>query len=348
MLLLHRVQTSSSFPSAHVFPGGNLSEYQDGSIPPPDSPDRHRDGLAYRLAAIRETFEESGILLALRGRNKHLDPGEGAARDAARRHVHANSLSFTHWVRGLGGAPAVGNLIPFTRWVTPPGLGRRFSTQMYLYLMPLNPPPLSASGPVQPHLRRETVTEAPPTSDGGVEHTAATFEDVGTWLEKQARGEIILFPPQLYLLTLLSRFLTGPGREEAPSRGYIQGAGADVFYRDQRMALLKFLRTTPTSEGLDGQPAPGSHPTALIPWAEKVMSPRTLFIRKSDGRIVMGLDKPGPELKDSGRGGDFDRVVLVKFEEGGPRQVEVRDRASVLKEEKEAKGSEEAESKPKL
>ena len=40
------------------------------------------------------------------------------------------------------------------------------------------------------------------------------------------------------------------------------------------------------------------------------MSPHNLFIRVSDGRVVLGLDKPGPELKDSKRGGDWERVAL--------------------------------------
>jgi hypothetical protein len=51
---------------------------------------------------------------------------------------------------------------------------------------------------------------------------------------------------------------------------------------------------------------------------------------------VLGLEKPGPELKDIGRGGDEKRVVLVKFSREGPRDVEVRERVEVLREEKEA------------
>ena len=63
-LLLQRVKQSSSFASAHVFPGGNVSTFHDGEMPGPESPDRHVDSDVYRMAAIRETFEESGIILA--------------------------------------------------------------------------------------------------------------------------------------------------------------------------------------------------------------------------------------------------------------------------------------------
>ncbi len=70
-----------------------------------------------------------------------------------------------------------------------------------------------------------------------------------------------------------------------------------------------------------------------VKWADKVMSPTGLFMRKTDGRSVLALDKPGPELADSGRRGDRDRVVLVRFSKEGPRDVEVRFRREVLAEE---------------
>lgn len=73
------------------------------------------------------------------------------------------------------------------------------------------------------------------------------------------------------------------------------------------------------------------------------MSPTSLFMRKGDKRVVLGLDKPGPELKGSGRGGDWDRVVLVRFEKGIPGMVEVRRRREVLAEEREGDGKAERE-----
>lgn len=65
------------------------------------------------------------------------------------------------------------------------------------------------------------------------------------------------------------------------------------------------------------------------------MSPIGIQVRKSDGRSVLGLGKPGPELKDSGRGGDEKRVVLVNFRKEGPRDVEVREKSEVLAEERQ-------------
>lgn len=66
----------------------------------------------YRLGAIRETFEESGILLARAGEGKDaplLDvPGD--VRDKARKDIYDSKVKFTDWLSSLGGVPDVGRL----------------------------------------------------------------------------------------------------------------------------------------------------------------------------------------------------------------------------------------------
>ncbi|KAK0631411.1 NUDIX domain-containing protein [Immersiella caudata] len=322
VLLLHRVQTSSSFASAHVFPGGNLSSFHEGELPPLESEEIHRDSEAYRLAAVRETFEESGILLARRQDGGQLLSVSSGVMEAGRKEVHGNRVKFGDWLRSIGGAPDLDNLIPFTRWISPIGGPKRFSTQMYLYMLPLSNP-----APGTPE--HQTIIHTP-THDGGLEHTAATFDDASAWISRARAGEIVLFPPQCYLLNLVSEFT-----KDTPQQG-----DATAHYQAQRDALIQFLQRVPTSR----PEAPSTvkpHPTAQIPWAEKVMSPTSLFIRRGDRRFVLGLDKPGPELKGSGRGGDWDRVVLVEFKKEGPTGVEVRLRDEVLKNERE--GGEESE-----
>lgn len=110
LLLLQRVAASSSFASAHVFPGGNLSEYHE-TVPAVGTPGRHIDGEAYRLAAIRETFEESGILLAHAkggGKTDQLLPISEAQRDEGRGLVHGDKKRFTEWLDSVGGVADVG------------------------------------------------------------------------------------------------------------------------------------------------------------------------------------------------------------------------------------------------
>ncbi|KAH7256353.1 hypothetical protein BKA59DRAFT_467298 [Fusarium tricinctum] len=313
VLLLHRVHTSTSFASAHVFPGGNLDPYHDGYIPAEDSPERHHDGHAYRIGAIRETFEETGILLAKK--DNELINLSSEDRDLARKHIHNNQIKFMDWLKSLGAEPDLDGLIPFTRWITPATNTKRFTTQMYLYMLPQS--------------RNDMPSEMLiPTPDNGVEHTAALFAPAKSFLSRAATNSIILFPPQAYLLTLVDKIFQELNQSsETPDPQQITA---------QRKKLLSFLEQVPTAETEKGQ----DHKTAMIPWGDKVMSPHNLFIRKQDKRIVLGLDKPGPELRGSDRGGDWERVVLVNFGKGGPTNVEVRRREDVLEEERKSKAAE--------
>lgn len=59
-----------------------------------------------------------------------------------------------------------------------------------------------------------------------------------------------------------------------------------------------------------------------------------------DGRAVLSLEKPGLELKDTGRGGDWERVVLVRFAKGTATEVEVRDREEVFAEQRQRERAE--------
>lgn len=301
ILLLHRVRTSSSFPSAHVFPGGNLSASHDGEIPGPGDKNRHVDGDAYRLGAIRECFEESGILLAKNGSGDLLLEVEESVREKGRKDVYSGKVKFVDWVKEQGGVVDTDALIPFTRWITPTSVPKRFTTQMYIYFLPLSTSITSQSSiPV-------------PTSDGGLEHTAALFAPCSTWLSQARANEIILFPPQFYLMYLLAPFLST-----------LTTPLSSAQLQAQRDKVLEYVQ----GDGGDGKG---------IKWADKVMSPIGLMMRKSDGRSVLGLEKPGPELRDSDRGGDEKRVVLVKFCKEGPRDVEVMERREVLEVERKEK-----------
>ncbi|KAI0204664.1 hypothetical protein F4808DRAFT_352160 [Astrocystis sublimbata] len=307
VLLLHRVNTSTSFPSAHVFPGGNTSNFQDGNhffrghrL--------HEDSMVYRHAAIRETFEESGILLA-RDSGGSLLNIPVAERDKVRRAVHANEIHFGDWLASVGAVPDIENLLPFTRWLTPASriAERRFSTQFYLYMLPQE----TSSDPALSALQNEAQF---PTPDDGFEITSAEFDDVVTWLKKEARGEVMLFPPQYFLLYVLSTYLRG-----APADGDLDSEEMRSHYEGQREELLTFYKTTPTT--MRRLP----HRTALIPWAQKVICPQIIesFEKEGVGRVwKLALEHPGPELKTTDRGGD-ERVMMIRFTPEGPRDLEV-------------------------
>ena len=108
VLLLQRVKQSSSFASAHVFPGGNVSGRHDGELPSKkeeeeDSAARHVDSDVYRMAAIRETFEESGILLARNNGFGRLIEVPEEEREEGRKLVHSDQVPFPQWLARKGG-----------------------------------------------------------------------------------------------------------------------------------------------------------------------------------------------------------------------------------------------------
>lgn len=335
ILLLHRVRTSSSFASAHVFPGGALSAEHDGNIPQPDDPLRHQDGPAYRLAAVRETFEECGILLA-----KNKDTGKlfteisDEEREEGRKAVHGGKIAFKTLLEKWGAEPDVDSLIPFTRWVTPPNVPKRFSTQMYIYFLPLGSvsPTKHArptSAPPSSGLGEEDEIVIPnPTHDGGIEHTAARFLPPNKWIDLARQNRIILFPPQFFLTLLLSPYLsptvTSPS-SPIPSASEL---------RLERERLLDFLAKPRTYNG-----------EAEVSFAEACISPLVLgkgqYGQKDQDGVGKGVDKhtavlvldgPGKEVEEQGgnRRGIREWVVTTKFKGDGPRDVDVRRREDVL------------------
>jgi len=111
ILLLHRIRGASSFASAHVFPGGNVDPFHDGEEPAPSDSTRHVDGPVYRRAAIRETFEESGILLARNNGFGRLIEVDDVDREEGRKLVHGRKVPFEKWLASKGGRADVGESI---------------------------------------------------------------------------------------------------------------------------------------------------------------------------------------------------------------------------------------------
>jgi 8-oxo-dGTP pyrophosphatase MutT (NUDIX family) len=119
LLLMHRPWGSDFAPGAYVFPGGTV--HDDDAM--------WEDEI--KAAAIRELFEEIGILLARRGRNFSRE------RDCEllRSRVEGGGSMWTA-MRELGLEPAFDRLVMFTRWVTPTQLRRRFDARFFLARLP--------------------------------------------------------------------------------------------------------------------------------------------------------------------------------------------------------------------
>jgi recombination protein RecT len=121
VLMIRRPRGAEFAPSAHVFPGGSVHE-SDHHFPDPD-----------RAAAVRELFEEVGILLARRE-----DGRQARAGDCDRlRRLLADGRDWRAAVAGAGLSLALDGLVFLSRWVTPERLVRRFDTRFFLARRPL-------------------------------------------------------------------------------------------------------------------------------------------------------------------------------------------------------------------
>lgn len=113
-----RRNASAFFPSALVFPGGTVDS-DDGVDDWLDHLDNH-DHLsaaerALRIAAIRETWEETRLLPCASG-SLEGDPG-GNFRGS----ISSNGVKLD-----------LGGLVHFGHWITPPQVPKRFDTHFYL------------------------------------------------------------------------------------------------------------------------------------------------------------------------------------------------------------------------
>ena len=113
---------------ALVFPGGAVDP-GDRDIAAAGFDDRER---AMRVAAIRETFEESGVLLARVGGAAGWLEGERAETFARQYQGRAFAEAVAAESLELG----LKSLILFAHWITPRALPKRFDTHFYIVAAP--------------------------------------------------------------------------------------------------------------------------------------------------------------------------------------------------------------------
>jgi len=91
--------------SLKVFPGGNYDQKQDDSL---------------KMTAIRETFEESGLLLAsFDGSSQDISSLDDVRLDDARNGVHQQRILFQDFLNSNHLRADSDQLLPFTQWITP-------------------------------------------------------------------------------------------------------------------------------------------------------------------------------------------------------------------------------------
>jgi 8-oxo-dGTP pyrophosphatase MutT (NUDIX family) len=127
---------------ALVFPGGSVDKGDQEIIATPElcSGGEGLDAaaLSFRIAAIRETFEESGILLARpRGSKALVDAKRASDIEAAHRtDLCESKTTFLKVLTDNGMVLALDELVPYAHWITPEGMPKRFDTWFFLAAAP--------------------------------------------------------------------------------------------------------------------------------------------------------------------------------------------------------------------
>lgn len=169
---------------ALVFPGGKAND-EDASPAWSDVCDGSFDDVerTARIAAVREAYEEAGIILArpksARGEGAALvGPDTAKALDPMRAAVDRQEASFLELIRKHDLVLALDTLVYFGHWITPTMMPKRFDTHFYL-------------APTPP----DQVAE-----NDGRETTEAVWLGAQQALDMEAAGEAtIIFPTRMNL-----------------------------------------------------------------------------------------------------------------------------------------------------
>jgi 8-oxo-dGTP pyrophosphatase MutT (NUDIX family) len=152
VLLLERIKSSGFVPGAWVFPGGRVDGHDagadlvarlDGITPEAAArrlaldPGADPPALAYYIAAIREAFEETGILVACDSRGA---TARAAAADPDTQRLRLTLLNdedaFPAVLDGLGLRMDAASLEYVAHWITPEVEPRRFDTRFFAAAVP--------------------------------------------------------------------------------------------------------------------------------------------------------------------------------------------------------------------
>ena len=194
VLMLRRHAQVSTMPGVYVFPGGKLDE-ADTSADSASLLDQSASDLHHSLsepgtdtptasglyvAALRETLEECGLLLAE-------STAQAPTIDALRaRAMLRDGMAFYDVLRTLQLRLQTRQLAPWARWITPtsPSVGfRRFDTRFFVAPAP--------AGQIALHDNEET--------------TESVWVKPRTALEQYRDGKIDLVPPQIMTLAQLAQ-----------------------------------------------------------------------------------------------------------------------------------------------
>ncbi|KAI8582007.1 hypothetical protein K450DRAFT_230351 [Umbelopsis ramanniana AG] len=234
-VLMMKRNAKSSFVNAHVFPGGNIDQHDNdprwNDIIAPGGhayyDEESKRTLAHKICAIRETFEEAGLLLT--------NPPVQDLPAAWREKVHQDASQFRELCIEHKIAPSACDLHHFSNWITPVMEKRRYNTQFFITVIP------EVKG------SEHAVIQA----DGGetIQLDWFTPEEA---LDSWKRGEITLYPPQWYTLYTL--------KQTRRHQDIVTKAGVGAF----RTKTGKVLTVMPQPQSVDEDTAEGKEGFAMF------------------------------------------------------------------------------------
>ncbi|KAL0073230.1 hypothetical protein F4703DRAFT_1937008 [Phycomyces blakesleeanus] len=211
VLMLKR-NGKSNFVHAHVFPGGIVDSFDHFSHwksilsvsgQTQEELEEAQNTLTSKICAIRETFEESGLLLT----NPPAHTVSGFLTDEWRNVVHKDPSQFKVMCEKYKIEPAVDKLTPFSNWITPTIEKRRYNTQFYLTVL----------GQTIEEEHKEIVE----VSADGQETVQLDWFKPQQVIENWKNETVKLFPPQYYTMIELAKVLH--------HKDLLENAGINVF-----------------------------------------------------------------------------------------------------------------------
>ena len=179
VFLVRRNTVVDFMAGAHVFPGGKVdaADSEPGLIVRLTGERERSTAPELYVAAIRETFEEAGVLLSTR-------LGAHALEEA--RTALARKDSFASILQTVEATLDAGLLAPWTRWVTPEVSPKRFDARFFL-----------AAAPAEQLARHDDY-----------ETTESLWIDPATALAHVQRGEMMIAPATYKCLAVLASYRT--------------------------------------------------------------------------------------------------------------------------------------------
>jgi 8-oxo-dGTP pyrophosphatase MutT (NUDIX family) len=159
--MLRRSEASHFVPDVYVFPGGTLDEAdcseralarargideinlkrqyraeQAAALPAPFGSPPRLQAAGLLVAAVRELYEEAGVLLACDEHGRALSEADLASHRAQlhewRSQVQSGQMPFSEVLERIGAYANAAALMLFSHWITPPPFPRRYDAHFFL------------------------------------------------------------------------------------------------------------------------------------------------------------------------------------------------------------------------